>query len=67
MLVESRNAKFLENDLIRGSDQFVNTISLRDKTLTSSQNSLLYIIPLKFNSVLSNKSMRFHNLRKTCI
>ena len=66
-IVESRNAKFLENDLISGSDQFQNTISIRDEPSTSSQRLIVVIIPLKLNWVLRNQSMRFHKLLKTCI
>ena len=40
-IVESRNAKFLENDLISGSDQFQNTISIRDQASTSSQKFIV--------------------------
>ena len=36
-IVKSRNAKFLENDLICGSGQFHNTIFVRDWPSTSSQ------------------------------
>ena len=41
MLVESRNAKFLENDLISESDQFHNTISIRYQPSTSSQKFIV--------------------------
>lgn len=36
-IVESRNAKFLENDLISGSDQFQDTDPIRDLPSTSSE------------------------------
>ena len=39
--VESRNGKFLENDIISGSDQFQNTISIRDQASTSSQKFIV--------------------------
>jgi len=39
--LEPRNAKFLENDLISGSDQFHNTISVRDQPSTSSQRLIV--------------------------
>ena len=34
--MESRNAKFLENGLISGSDQSQNLVSVRDQSSTSS-------------------------------
>ena len=40
-IVESRNAKFLENDLISGSDQFQNTFFVKDRPSTSSQRLIV--------------------------
>ena len=39
--MESRNANFLENDLINGIDQFQKTISIRDQPSTSSQKFIV--------------------------
>ena len=40
-IVESRNAKFLENDLISGSDQFQNTYFVKDRPFTLSQRLIV--------------------------
>ncbi|XP_059294564.1 uncharacterized protein LOC132047552 [Lycium ferocissimum] len=40
-IVESRNAKFLENDLISGSDHFQNTNSVRDQPSTSRERLVI--------------------------
>ena len=40
-IVESRNAKILENSLISRSDKFQNTISIRDQPSTSSQKLIV--------------------------
>ena len=40
-IVESRNAKFLENDLISGSDQSQDLVSMRDQPSTSSQRLVI--------------------------
>ena len=54
-IVELRNAKFLEYDLVSGSDQFRNIVS--DIDHIESQPSiqvidcLLFITPLKYNRV----------------
>ena len=39
--MESRNAKFLENDLISGSGQFQNTISEREQPSTSNDRLVI--------------------------
>ena len=39
--MESRNAKFLENDLISRSDQFEYTISIRDQPSISSKKFIV--------------------------
>ena len=39
--MESRNAKFLENDLISGSDQSQDLVSVRDQPSTSSQRLVI--------------------------
>ena len=39
--MESRNAKFLENDLISGSDQSQDLVSMRDQPSTSSQRLVI--------------------------
>ena len=68
-IVESRNAKFLENDLISGSDQTRNIVSEKDHS--ESQPSpqvidwLLFIAPLKCKLVLNNQSLKFHKLLTT--
>ena len=40
-IVESKNAKFLENDLISGSDQSHNLVSMRDQPSTSSERLVI--------------------------
>ena len=40
-IVESKNAKFLENDLISGNDQFHNLVSVRDQSSTSSDRLVI--------------------------
>ena len=40
-IVELRNSKFRENDLLSGSDQFQNTIYIRDQPSTSSQKFIV--------------------------
>ena len=40
-IVESRNAGFLENDLINGIDQYQKTISIRDQPSTSSEKFIV--------------------------
>ena len=39
--MESRNAKFLENDLISGNDQSQDLVSMRDQPSTSSQRLVI--------------------------
>ena len=39
--MESRNAGFLENDLINGIDQYQKTISIRDQPSTSNQKLIV--------------------------
>ena len=67
-IVESRNAKFLENDLISGSDQSQNII-LRKIILILNLppqviDWLLFIILLKFKKMLNNQLLKFHKLLK---
>ena len=54
-IVESRNAKFLEYDLVNGSGQFRNIVSDNDHTELNLplqvRNCLLFITPLKFKWV----------------
>ena len=39
--MESKNAKFLENDLISGSDQSQDLVSVKDQPSTSSQRLII--------------------------
>ncbi|RVW93425.1 hypothetical protein CK203_035108 [Vitis vinifera] len=79
-IVESRNAKFLEYDLVNGSNQFRNIVSdidhIKSQPSTSVINCLLFINPqvqtgieqtiVKFNqSLKTNQSLKFHKLLTT--
>ncbi|KAL6312578.1 hypothetical protein AAG906_005974 [Vitis piasezkii] len=69
-IVESRNAKFLEYDLVSGSDQFRNIVSDFDHTESqpSTLSDKLFVNKqlLKFNqSLKTNQSLKFHKLLTT--
>lgn len=62
--VESRNANYLENDLIGRSNQSIELISEHEHTDTpsSSKRSTIVHTPLKFKWMISNQSLRSHKL-----
>ena len=69
-IVESRNAKFLENDLISGSNQTKNIVSEKDHSESqpstlSDRFFFLFTTPLKYKLVLNNQSLKFHKLLMT--
>ncbi|KAL6323856.1 hypothetical protein AAG906_005852 [Vitis piasezkii] len=69
-IVESRNAKFLEYDLVSGSHQFRNIVSDIDHTgsqpSTSSDRFFVNKQSLKYNqSLKTNQSLKFHKLLTT--
>ena len=66
-IVESRNAKFLENDLISRSDKIRNIVSENDhsESQSSTIDWLLFTAPLKYKLVLNNQSLKFHKLLTT--
>ncbi|KAL6311017.1 hypothetical protein AAG906_019030 [Vitis piasezkii] len=64
-IVESRNAKFLEYDLVSGNDQFRNIVSDIDHIESQSSTSSDKLTN-KFNqSLKTNQSLKFHKLLTT--
>jgi hypothetical protein len=69
ILWNKKNAMFLKNDLINGSDQITNMVSEKNysesqPSISSDKSVILHNI-LKYKLVLNNQLLKFHKLLTT--